>query len=273
MQEFLSYPWDSQYPTSSYSSFHNAASAHPNMPTYGNLTEGTGAFSDAGFIWQYDVGGTTDGDVEEIYRRNLTGTGNKRGFGYTYNSNAGINLHKWFDIGAEGGNADGSTTGNYARSSWMKGVTACWFCTNNYGMDNSDDCHATIKQVAIRYVNPGNNRKVIFLCPEKLAGFNYDAKIASGNVPTPCGYSLSPSDKFNVLNSGYIFLGFRIQLFLGKAGGVRSRTISFHLTGLTPGFQDSSLPYDKDNKRVICRSGGTTLLDYSNNVKFQIEAR
>lgn len=272
MKEFLSYPWDSLYPTSSYSAFHGASSAAPNKPTYGNITEGTGSQTDASYIWRHDVGGTADGDTNEIYRRDLSGTGNKRGYGYTYSNDSGIDLYKWFDVGSEGGKSDGSATGVYARSSWMKNVTACWFCTNNYGMDSADNCHASIKQVAIRYVNPSNSRKSIFLCSDKLAGFNYDYVIASGNVPTVCGYSLSPSDKFNVINTGLIFLGFRIQLFLSKAGGFRSRTISFHLTGLSPGFQDSSLAYDKDNKRVICRAGGTTLQDYVNNRKFEIEA-
>jgi hypothetical protein len=272
-QVFLSYPWNSKYPDSSYSSFHGAAAAAPNRPTYGNVTEGSGTLVDSGYIWQHDTGGTADGDTDDFYRRDLGGTGNQRGYGYTYNSNSGGSINKWFDVGSEAGKSEGSTISAFARSSWLKGVTSCWFVTNVYGMDAADDCSATIKQVAIRYVNPSDNKKILYLCENKLAGFDYDYPIAFGNVPTVCGYSLSPSDIFNVKNNGYLFLGFRMHLLLYKSGGVRNRTISFHMTGLTPGFWDSSLSYDKDNKRVICRSSGTTFDEYKKDAKFQIEAR
>lgn len=276
-QSFLSYPWDSMYPdgseASGYNAFHDAVAAAPNKPTYGNITEGSGTLNDSGHIWQHDAGGTKDGDTDDFYRRDLSGTGDRRGYGYTLTSNVGMRVNKWFDIGSEAGRSEGSTADISARSSWLKGVTSCWFVGNVYGMDSVDGCSATIKKVAIRYVNPSDNKKVLYLCEDRLAGFDYDYPITFGNVPVPCGYSLSPSDIFNVKTNGYIFLGFRMHLLLYKTGGVRNRTISFHMTGLTPGFWDSSLDYDKDNKRVICRSSDTTLSDYKKNVKFQIEAR
>lgn len=274
MPELLTYPWDSKYPDGNRNDFFASTAASPNIPTDAVVTNGFGNVTDGGYNWQQgSLKGS--GSASMVYQRSYANNNNAQGFSYEADSSAGINYPGWFDVGAGGGRSGGEVLLDTDKSSYMKNVTACWFVSSNNKASNNATagCRYQIRQVAIRYINANNKRLTLMTCPNKLAGLSYNTDAYGGNAPNVNGYELSSANKGIVKLDGLLFVGFRIAIFLGKASSPLSQKTQVAISAVTPGFENSSKAYNKDNKRIICRNSQTTYTQYKNESKFPIECR
>jgi hypothetical protein len=274
---FLAYPWNSSHPTSS-NAFRDRIAPYPMRPTLDMVAEGDGTRNEAGHNWQLNTSSllSVEGDITDLYGRQSP-TSAKDGFGITYVSQnqSSVNQSKWFDVGDQPIALDGQAGNIYAKSSWLKEVTSCWFVTNALGTSNSNDCHAAIAMVGLRYLHPVSKRVIIYKCPIVLAGLGYNDALYGNDSPIVCGYELSNTDKNNVKNQELVLLGFRLQLKVERNSAVtfRSDTINCFVNSLTAGTGDGSNPYDPDGKRVIVRNSDTVFNDLDRETKFPIECR
>ena len=274
---FLAYPWNSSHPTSS-DAFRDRIAPYPMRPTLDMVTEGDGTRSEAAHNWQITNSANlaVEGDITDLYGRQLP-TSAKDGFGLTYVSQnqSAVNQSKWFDVGDQPIAYDGQSGNINAKSSWLKEVTSCWFVTNALGTSSSNDCHAAIAMVGLRYLHPTSNRVIIYKCPIVLRGLSYNDALYGNDSPIVCGYELSNTHKDNVKDQGLLFLGFRLQLKVERSTATtfRADTINCFVNSLTAGTGDGSIPYDPDGKRVIVRNSDTMFKDVDGETKFPIECR
>ena len=274
---FLAYPWNSSHPTSA-NAFRDRIAPYPMRPTLDLVVEGDGTRNESGHNWVISNSDnlTVEGDITDLYGRQAP-TSPKEGFGLTYVSTnqSSVSMSKWFDVGDQPYAIDAQSININAKSSWLKEVNSCWFVANALGTSNSNDCHAAIKGVGLRYFNPSTNRVVIYKCTIVLAGLTYNSSLYGNSSPIVCGYELSNTNKNNVKDQGLLFLGFRLELKVERNNSTtfRSDTINCFVNSLTAGTGDGSIPYDPDGKRVIVRNADTVYKDVAGETKFPIECR
>jgi hypothetical protein len=268
MPEVLTYPWDSKYPTS-VNGFYSASGGTPLMPTDSLVTWGDGNRNEAGVNWEFqsETRLTTLGGIDDLYQSSTMGT--QQGYGVTWTSTTQSNFNGkyWFDVGGMPNAIDAQSINNTTRSSWMKGVNSCWFVLSSQGTSTNNDCQASVVRTAIRYFNPNTSRVVILDCPTNIAGLRYNYGLYGGDSQTVCGYAISSANESVVNSMGYMFLGFRIMLYIGRnsSSTFRSDTINGTINGLSPGFGDLNNSYNPDARRILCRRGGTEYRNYQAN--------
>ena len=169
----------------------------------------------------------------------------------------GLQIRKWFDIGAEGQREDDGFVASGARGTWLRGCTGLWLLTNTHEMKDTRGCSGTVLQMAIRYRNPSNNHMVLKRCTEKLStGLNYGQSHYHSTDPVVWGYRLSSSDRSTVINNNYQLLGFRIHLQLWReGGGATTDSLRFGVTALSPSFGNSA--NTTASKQLIIRKPDT----------------
>ena len=272
MLQMLTYPWDMSYPTN-LTSFNSAVKGPPASPCNDEITESTATRSEAGYEWDVKNGGYYQGDFNDLLDRSTTSTSN-RGLAYQgETSTNGLQMHKWFDVGAEGLKNVGDFVSNSSRSSWLRGCTGLWWTTNTLGMTQTRGCSGSVLMTAIRYYDPTTNNLVILRCTDKVFGnLSYGNSHYHSENTQLWGYRLSSADRTTVVQKGYRLLGFRIHTRLWReSSGTTRDNLRFGIMALTPSFGTLSNSYSSTGKRVVCRVGNT--LRYNESGPFQIETR
>jgi len=199
------------------------------------------------------------------------GNTDQRGVHFWLSSKNNQTWDKWFDIGAEGGRSTGDPCGNYARSSWLREVTAIWFLFHGHTSYESQGCYAKVAKVGLRYRDP-NGKIKIYECTSKLGDLGLN-QIVRGNSKHMFGYALSSSYRSTICNNNYRFLGPRIQIQLQKTDGVQQRNICGGCTGLRFGLGPSpTAGYNTSSKRALVGRGNCTWNDFNLN-KMWLETR
>ena len=249
------YPYDYKYPTSD-SDFRNAIKTNC-RPCNDEIHTGSSSRNEAGYNWEVKNGGYTDGVFSDLFWRGEAGSLNA-GFRFkAETSTNGLQIRKWFDIGAEGQLADDGFIASGARSTWLRGCTGLWLQTNVHEMQPIRGCSGSVLMMAIRYRNPSNNHMVLKRCTEKLSSdLSYGQSHYHSTTPKIWGYRLSSSDRSTVINNEYQLLGFRIHLQLWReASGVHTDSLRFGVTSLTPSFGTSG--NSTASKQLIIRKPDT----------------
>ena len=271
MATILTYPVDVKYPTN-ITNFRKAVrdvntSGGGGMPTYNNIS----VSSSSQGSWENSGGGYTGGNVNDIYSRRPV-SDSYAGFQFKgETSSNGLEMKKYIDIGDGGLRYSGSSFSASYKSSHMNNVTSCWGILNAYGMQSRNSCHGVIDKIGLRLRHYSRSEILIVQCTQKLGSYQTVTARYAGAEPIVFGYGV-PSDQLShYTNSGYRFLGFRLQLRLSRAGsGTKTDALRIGITGLTPGFGDYNNRWDATAKRIICRQHDTA---YSNaNRTYYIEA-
>ena len=170
-----------------------------------------------------------------------TGTSQKGLHFWMQTKSNGKQTSRWFDLGAEGGKASGSSISDEAESCWLRDVTGLWFLFNAHDTTETRDCYARVEQVALRYVDEDAKIRQIKLTEKR-------GNISNGNGhrgPSKIvyGYELNSSDRALVVNNRYRLLGCRIQLQLRRGAiGTTTDTVQAGVTGLRFSLGDSQTP-------------------------------
>ena len=249
------YPYDYKYPTTD-SSFRSAIRTEC-RPCNNEIHTGSSSRTEAGYNWEVKNGGYTAGTFNDLFWRGEAGSLNA-GFRFkAETSTNGLQLRKWFDIGAEGERRDDEFVASGSRSTWVRGCTGLWLQTNVHEMAPTRGCSGSVLMMAIRYRNPSNNHMVLKRCTEKLStGLSYGQSHYHDTDPMIWGYRLSSSDRSTVINNGYQLLGFRIHLQLWReASGVTTDNLRFGVTSLTPAFGTAG--NSTASKQLILRRSDT----------------
>ena len=169
---------------------------------------------------------------------------------------------RWFDIGAEGGKDHGVFVQNSARSSWLREVTAVWFLFNGHDTTTTRDCYARVEKVAIRYRDP-NGYSSIKKVTDKLGDLAIMEGLRGGDKRT-FGYALSSSQRSEVCNNDYRFLGLRVQIQLRRGGsGTHTDTLQGGISGIRLGLGTSPTgTYNETNKRALVGRGNCTWTEF-----------
>lgn len=249
------YPSDYKYPTTE-SSFLSAIKTNA-RPCNDEIHTGSSSRNEAGYNWDVKNGGYTAGTFNDLFWRGTPGSTNA-GFRFkAETSTNGLQIHKWFDIGAEGQLADDAFIASGARSTWLRACTGLWLLTNVHEMQTTRGCSGSVLQMAIRYRNPSNNHMVLKRCTEKLStGLSYGESHYHSTNPMIWGYRLSSSDRSTVINNEYQLLGFRIHLRLWReASGIHDDNLRFGITAFSPSFGNSA--NSTASKQLIIRRPDT----------------
>jgi hypothetical protein len=249
------YPWEYKYPTGRID-FRNALNGYE-RPCNNEIHTGSSSRTEAGYSWEVKNGGYTAGTFNDLFWRGIPGSANA-GFRFkAETSTNGLQIRKWFDIGAEGQREDDGFVASGARGTWLRGCTGLWLMTNTYEMKDTRGCSGSVLQMAIRYRNPSNNHMVLKRCTEKLSsGLSYGQSHYHSTDPVVWGYRLSSSDRSTVINNNYQLLGFRIHLQLWReGGGVTTDNLRFGVTALSPSFGNSA--NTTASKQLIIRKPDT----------------
>lgn len=271
MATILTYPVDVKYPTNT-TNFRQVArdvntSGGGGMPTYNNISESSSSQSG----WENSGGGYTGGNVNDIYsRRSISNS--YAGFQFKgETSSNGLQMKKYIDIGDGGLRSSGYGFSSSYKSSHMNNVTSCWGILNVYGMQDRNSCHGVIDKIGLRLRHYSRNEIHIVECTQKLGDYQTITARYAGAGAIVFGYGVPSSQLSHYTNSGYRFLGFRLQLRLHRAGsGTKTDALRMGITALTPGFGNYNNSWNSNAKRIICRKHNTT---YSNaNSTYYIEA-
>ena len=276
MAQFLTYPHGIKYRSSDWGSQVKQGTSN-SIPCNNNLFSGTQIVTDSnsGQWWANSAGTLTHSFTTantHPFNQQWGGT-DQRGVHYWVESKNNQTWAKWFDVGDEGGKNSGDSMGAYARSSWLREVTAIWFLFHGHTTYDGQGCYAKVEKVGLRYRDPSGKIK-IYQCTQQLGDLALMYGIR-GSQKSMFGYALSSTDRTTVCRNDYRFLGARIQIQLQKTDGITSRTICGGCTGLRFGLGENPTgAYNETAKRALVLRGDTTWANFSDtNVKNILETR
>ena len=273
--QILTYPHGIKYSKSGWDSQVKQGTSG-SIPCNNEIYEGTKVVNTGGEEWWGSGNGNTsyswsDSNAHPFNQTN--GGSSQKGLHYWLSTKTnGYQQSRWFDIGAEGGKNHGVYMGNNARSSWLREVTAVWFLFNGHDTRTTRDCYARVEKVAIRYRDPRgyiNIKKVT----EKLGDLSYMSGVRGSNKEM-FGYALSSSQRSEVCNNEYHFLGLRVQIQLRRGGnGTTTDTLQGGISGIRLGLGTSpTATYNETNKRALVGRGNCTWNDFDPS-KMWLETR
>ena len=275
MAQILTYPHGIKYKSSGWSDQVKQGTGG-SIPCNNEIYEGTKIVNTGGEEWSGDGNGNTTYSWSSAnnhpFNQTWGGTSQKGLHYWLTTSKNGYEKSRWFDIGSEGGKNHGEFVGNYARSSWLREVTAVWFLFNGHDTTTTRDCYARVEKVAIRYRDPNgyiNIRKVT----EKLGDLAIMEGIR-GSSKKMFGYALPSSQRSEVCNNDYRFLGLRVQIQLRRgASGTHTDTLQGGISGIRLGLGTSPTgAYNETNKRALVGRGNCTWNDFDPD-KLWLETR
>jgi hypothetical protein len=276
MAQILTYPYGIKYSRTNWDSQVKQGTGG-SIPCNNEIYEGTTVVNTGGEEWWGSGNGNTSysWSNSNAHPFNQTNGGSsQKGLHYWLSTKTnGYQQSRWFDIGAEGGKNDGIYMGNNARSSWLREVTAVWFLFNGHDTTQTRDCYARVEKVAIRYRDPRgyiNIKKVT----EKLGDLSYMSGVR-GSSKEMFGYALSSSQRSEVCNNDYHFLGLRVQIQLRRgASGTTTDTLQGGITGVRLGLGTNPTGgYNTTNKRALVLQGNQTWSEYNSATKWPLETR
>ena len=276
--QILTYPYGIKYQSSGWANQVKQGTGN-SIPCNDELYQGKTIVTTGGEEWWGDNFGNTQGnfsqDLYHPFNQDWLG-GGQQGLRYwMQTSSNGLQKARWYDIGAEGGKNDGVSMNGGARSSWLREVTAVWFLFNGHDTTETRDCYARVEKVAIRYRDP-NGKVRIKKVTEQLGDLAYMQGVRgnSSSDKRVFGYALPSSQRSEVCNNDYRFLGLRVQIQLRRGAiGTSTDTISGGITGIRLGLGTNPTgSYNTTNKRALVGRGNTTWADFNSN-KMLLETR
>ena len=270
MSEFRTLPYNGYYP-SSLSAFKSAAKYSPRGYIYPQvcspLDKNDGPWRDSGNIGEVSLpGGTLDkqtdvfGDsAKKIMNRDPDPGDNRFDWHFETNENKST-FTRVFDFCHPSLAITGNGGGVYSdqvQGCFYHDVTSIWGIFNNRNLQTKNDTYSFIERLGLIYVQKVDTGvwKRVLECTVKLPG---SIKINSENHGTRqnellFGHGITASERTMINNGYYKFVGFRVQLKVGRRG---SGTIPQYLQGgvtcLTPGLGDYN--QTTGNKRLIMRT-------------------
>jgi len=276
MAQILTYPYGIKYQVADWHKQVKQGTGG-SIPCNDSVLKGTSIVTDSnsGKWWANTVGNLSYSftkDNNHPFNQLWMGS-DQRGVHYWLESSKNQTWATWFDIGAEGGKNSGDNVGSYARSSWLREVTALWFLFHGHTTYESQGCYAKVEKVGLRYRDP-NGRIKIYECTQKLGDLALMG-LVRGSEKKMFGYALPSSDRRTICYNNYHFLGPRIQIQLQKTDGVKTRTICGGCTGIRFGLGENPTgSYNETAKRALVLRGNTTWNDFSNSsIQDQLETR
>ena len=273
--QILTYPYGIKYSKSGWDSQVKQGTGG-SIPCNNEIYEGTQVVNTGGEQWWGSGNGNTtyswSAANNNPFNQTWGGTSQK-GLHYWLNTSTnGYQQARWFDIGAEGGKNDGTYMGNNARSSWLREVTAVWFLFNGHDTTQTRDCYARVEKVAIRYRDSRGYIKIKKVT-EKLGDYTYMDGLR-GSEKKMFGYALSSSQRSDICNNDYRFLGLRVQIQLRRgASGTTTDTLQGGISGIRLGLGTSPTGnYNTTNKRAMVGRGNCTWNEF-NPSKMWLETR
>ena len=277
MAQILTYPHGIKYRLSDWNDQVKQGTGG-SIPCNNEIYSGERIVNTGGEEWWGDGSGNTTYDWNNA---------NNNPFNQTWGSSSQKGLHywlqtstneyqksRWFDIGSEGGKDHGVNMNGAARSSWLREVTAVWFLFNGHDTTTTRDCYARVEKVAIRYRDP-NGYSSIKKVTDKLGDLAIMEGLRGGDKRM-FGYALSSSQRSEVCNNDYRFLGLRVQIQLRRGGsGTHTDTLQGGISGIRLGLGTSpTSSYNESNKRALVLRGDTTWSGFNNSsVKDMLETR
>jgi hypothetical protein len=276
--QILTYPHGIKYSRSGWDSQVKQGTGG-SIPCNNEIYEGTQVVNTGGEEWWGSgVGNTTyswSNSDAHPFNQTLGGSSQKGLHYWLQTKTNGYQQARWFDIGAEGGKNHGVYMANNARSSWLREVTAVWFLFNAHDTTQTRDCYVRVEKVAIRYRDPRgyiNIKKVT----EKLGDLSYMQGVR-GSSKEMFGYALSSSQRSEVCNNEYHFLGLRVQIQLRRgASGTSTDTLQGGISGIRLGLGTNPTgSYNTTNKRALVLRGDTTWTTFAqeNKTRDMLETR
>ena len=276
--QILTYPHNIKYSKSGWDSQVKQGTSG-SIPCKNVIYAGTKVVNTGGEEWWGSGNGNTGYSWSDAnnhpFNQTWGGTSQKGLHYYLNTSTNGYQQSRWFDIGDEGGKNHGLSVSNSAKSSWLREVTAVWFLFNGHDTTTTRDCYARVEKVAIRYRDPSgkvNIKKVTY----KLGEYTYMDALR-GSSKKMFGYALGSSDRTEVCNNKYHFLGLRVQIQLRRgANGTTTDTLQGGISGIRLGLGKSPTgSYNTTNKRALVLRGDTTWTTFAqeNKTKDMLETR
>ena len=285
MSQFLTYPHSTKYTSSGWDNQVKQGTGG-SIPCNASIYSATSSQSTNGENWYGDgIGNSTYSfsTADNNPFNQFKGNTSRKGLHYwLQTSKNGARHARYFDIGDMGGSAHGTTVSGFARSSWLREVTALWFMANGHDTTTSRGCYAYIEKMALRYRDP-NGKVAILKLTEKLGDGTMEVAPnpnatggMRGSSKIMFGYMLPSSLRSTVCNNNYHFLGVRVQLLLRRdSSGTSTDTIQCGINGIRLGLGPSpSGNFNTTNKRALVLRGDTTWSDFANaDIKDKFETR
>jgi hypothetical protein len=275
MAQILTYPHGIKYQESGWANQVKQGTGG-SIPCNNEIHEGKSIITTNGEQWWgSDQGNTTYGwDNPDAHPFNQTngGTGQKGLHYWLSTDKNGYQQARWFDIGAEGGRDHGAYMSSGARSSWLRDVTAVWFLFNGHDTAQTRGCYARVEKVAIRYRDPSG-----YISIKKVTQKLGDLELMGGvrgSSKRVFGYALSSSDRSQVCNGEYHFLGLRVQIQLRRAdSGLTKDKLQGGISGIRLGLGSNPTgAYNETNKRALVGRGNCTWTEFDEK-KMWLETR
>ena len=275
MPQILTYPHGIKYRSSDWNGQVKQGTGG-SIPCNNEIYEGKSVVTTNGEQWWGDGNGNTTYDWNNANNHpfNQTwGGSSQKGLHYwLQTSTNGYQKSRWFDIGSEGGKDHGVNMNGGARSSWLREVTAVWFLFNGHDTTETRDCYARVEKVAIRYRDP-SGKISIKKVTDKLGNLGLMEGVRGGDKKM-FGFALSSSQRSEVCNNDYRFLGLRVQIQLRRGGkGTTTDTLQGGISGIRLGLGTSPTgSYNETNKRALVGRGNCTWSEFDAN-KLWLETR
>ena len=268
MAQILTYPYGIKYTKSGWANQVKQGTGG-SIPCAALVYEGTSVVNTNGEEWWGSGNGNTTYSFSDAnnnpFNQTNGGSGQKGLHYWLKTSTNGYQQSRWFDIGSEGGKNHGSTMSTYAKSSWLREVTALWFLFNGHDTTTTRDCYARVEKAALRYRDP-NGKVAIYKVDQKLGDLSYMGAVRGGTKQM-FGYRLSSSLCQRVCDGRYHFLGIRVQIQLRRGGsGPSSDSLQGGISGIRLGLGPSPYgTYNESNKRALVGYGDEKWTYYNEN--------
>ena len=275
MAQILTYPYETRYRASDWAAQVKQGTSN-SIPCNDEIYEGKSIVTTGGEQWWGDGSGNTTYSWSAAnthpFNQDWSGSAQKGLHYWLQTKENGYQRSRWFDIGAEGGKDDGAYVDHGARSSWLREVTAVWFLFNGHDTTTTRDCYARVEKVGIRYRDPRgyiSTKKVDY----KIGDLGLMQGVRGGTKQM-FGYGLKDSQRREVCNNDYRFLGLRVQIQLRRGGnGTSTDTLQGGISGIRLGVGpgDPSV-YNETKKRALVGRGNCTWSEFDSN-KMWLETR
>ena len=277
MSQILTYPWAARYSSNvqqyktEVKDGKNGSIPFNDEIYYGDKTQDAG-----GVTWvSASAGSDNRADAQSqnlVFDQNSSGRGL---YYYIQSSSNKTSWSRWWDLGPDGGKADGATLGAAARASFLSQVTGIWFLFTGQQTTETRDCYARVEHVAIRYIE-GNTRKIrIRKVTEKIGEYTYMNGVRGGGQYI-FGYQLDAAGRLEVSEKEFKLIGARVQFQVRRgAGGTHKDTLSAGMTGMRFSLGDSSTGGITNNTmKALVGKGNTPWNEWDREwPKLQLETR
>jgi len=276
MSQILTYPYGTKYSTT-VSTYRGQVKDGQNgsLPINDEIHRGDYNQNTGGVSWVASSAGSDNVDAAIAGNYAFEQNSNGRGLYYTVSTSQNkSNWSRWFDLGADGGKADGEVLAAKARSSFLSEVTGVWFLFNGIDTTQTRDCYARVEHVALRFIEGGNRKIRIRKVTEQIGDIAYMTGLR-GSTKRVFGYQLDEAGRAEAAQKDFKLLGMRIQFQVRRgANGTHTDTIQGGMDGLRFSLGNATGTLTNSTKRALCGKGNTPWDEWDANwPKLQLEGR